>query len=41
MIFVLIILGGMVLFASAVVVYDMLARRQHRRQREAGRRSAS
>ena len=35
----LIIFGGMMLFATVVGVYDWLARRQHRRQREQ-RRSA-
>ena len=28
------ILGGMVLFATIIGIYDLLARRQHRRQRE-------
>lgn len=35
-----IILGGMVLFATVVGIYDLLAERQHRRQRERQRRSA-
>jgi len=30
----LIIFGGMVLFATIVGVYDLLAQRQHRRERE-------
>jgi len=34
-----IIFGGMLLFATIVVVYDLLAERQHRRARER-RRSA-
>jgi hypothetical protein len=29
-----IIFGGMVLFATVVGVYDLLAQRQHRRERE-------
>jgi len=29
-----VIFGGMILFATAIVVYDLLAERQHRRQRE-------
>jgi hypothetical protein len=33
-----VIFGGMMLFAVSVTIYDLLARRQHRRQR--GRRSA-
>ena len=32
--------GGMNLFAGAVAIYDWLARRQHRREREGQRRSA-
>ena len=36
----LIIFGGMMLFATIVGVYDLLARRQHRRQRDQPRRSA-
>jgi len=35
-----IILGGVVLFATIVGVYDLLAERQHRRERERQRRSA-
>ena len=35
-----IIFGGMLLFVTIVVAYDLLARRQHRRQREEQRRSA-
>jgi hypothetical protein len=35
-----IILGGVVLFATIVGVYDLLAERQHRREREHQRRSA-
>jgi hypothetical protein len=34
-----IIFGGMILFATAIVAYDLLAERQHRRERER-RRSA-
>ena len=34
-----VILGGVVLFATVVGIYDLLAERQHRRQREQ-RRSA-
>ena len=34
-----IIFGGMLLFVTIVVVYDLLAERQHRRERER-RRSA-
>jgi hypothetical protein len=36
----LITFGGILLFAASVSVYDWLARRQHRRQREQQRRSA-
>jgi hypothetical protein len=36
----LIIFGGMILFATVVGIYDLLARRQHRRQRDQQRRSA-
>ena len=35
-----IIFGGITLFAVAVTVYDLLARRQHRREREQRRWSA-
>lgn len=35
--FVLIIFGGMNLFAAMVVVYDLLAERQQRRERERDR----
>jgi hypothetical protein len=35
-----IIFGGMILFATVVVVYDLLAERQHRRERDQQRRSA-
>jgi len=35
-----IIFGGMLLFATIVGVYDLLAERQHRRERERQRRSA-
>jgi len=35
-----IIFGGMILFGTVVVIYDLLAERQHRRQREQQRRSA-
>ena len=35
-----IIFGGMLLFVTIVVAYDLLARRQHRRRREQERRSA-
>ena len=34
-----IIFGGMILFATSVVAYDLLAERQHRRERDR-RRSA-
>lgn len=36
----LIMFGGVLLFVTAVGVYDWLARRQHRRKREQQRRSA-
>lgn len=36
----LIIFGGMLLFATGVTLYDLLARRQHRRKREQQRRSS-
>jgi hypothetical protein len=32
--------GAMVAFATVIGIYDLLARRQHRRQREQQRRSA-
>ena len=35
-----IIFGGMLLFATAIGIYDLLAERQHRRRRERQRRSA-
>jgi len=35
-----IIFGGMILFATVVVVHDLLAERQHRRERDQQRRSA-
>ena len=35
-----IIFGGMLLFLTIVVGYDLLARRQHRRRREQQHRSA-
>ena len=35
-----IIFGGMLLFVTIVVAYDLLTRRQHRRQREQQRGSA-
>ena len=35
-----IIFGGLMLIAVAVTAYDLLARRQHRREREQQRRSA-
>lgn len=35
--FVLIIFGGMVLFATVIGIYDLLAERQHRRERERDR----
>lgn len=35
-----IIFGGMLLFATGVTIYDLLAERQHRRKREQQRRSA-
>ncbi len=38
--FVFVIFGGISLFAIAMVVYDLLAERQHRRERERGHRSA-
>lgn len=34
-----IIFGGMILFATVITLYDLLAERQHRRERER-RRSA-
>jgi hypothetical protein len=40
MLWVLTFFGGMLLFAAAVSIYDWLARRQHRRQREQQRRPA-
>jgi hypothetical protein len=36
----LLTLGGMVAFATAIGIYDLLAERQHRRKRELRRRSA-
>jgi len=36
----LLIFGGMLLFATIVGIYDWLAERQHRRRREHQRRSA-
>jgi hypothetical protein len=35
-----IIFGGMLLFATVIGIYDLLARRQQRRKREQQRRSA-
>ena len=35
-----IIFGGMLLFATGVTIYDLLARRQQRRKRERQRGSA-
>lgn len=40
-IFVSIIFGGMLLFGAIVVGYDLLAERQHRRERERGRRRSA
>lgn len=40
MLWLLTIGGGMVAFATIIGIYDLLARRQHRRQREQQRRSA-
>ncbi|HEX2461670.1 MAG TPA: hypothetical protein VHJ58_16115 [Vicinamibacterales bacterium] len=37
---ILIIFGGVLLFASTIGIYDLLAERQHRRQHEHRRRSA-
>ena len=39
-IFVAIIFGGMSLFAIAMLLYDLLAQRHHRRDRERTHRSA-
>jgi hypothetical protein len=36
----LIIFGGVLLFATGVTIYDLLARRQQRRKRAQQRRSA-
>ena len=36
----LIIFGGILLFASGIGIYDLLARRQHRRDHDRHRRSA-
>jgi hypothetical protein len=35
-----IIFGGMLLFATGITIYDLLARRQHRRRRDQQRGSA-
>lgn len=39
--FFVIIFGGMILFATAVGVYDLLAKRQHRREREREQRRSA
>ena len=36
-----IIFGGMIFFATIVVVYDLLAERQHRREREREQRRSA